>query len=83
MSDKIQILSGQAEPEMAADDIKVQVANVENVPQAKLDRYTEQSKISTTVDGVDVSYLTKFVLPYNDAYEKFDKWLTQEDIGLI
>lgn len=31
-------------------------------------------KIVTTVDGVDVSYLAKFVLPYADSYEKFDKW---------
>ena len=50
---------------------------------AKLDRFTEEAKIQTTIDGVDVSYLAKFVVPYQDAYEPFNKWTTQEDIGLI
>ena len=83
MSDQIVFFAEQERPEIAPDDIKVQVANVDNVPQAKLDRFQENASIQSTIEGVDVSYLTKFVLSYQDSYEKFDKWHVQEDIGLL
>ena len=85
-SDQIQVLSNLGQEQLQSGSAQKSpntTTSVENAPQTKLERFIEQQKIVTTINGVDVSYLTKFVLPYQDAYEKFERWNTAEDIALI
>ncbi|KAH0570217.1 hypothetical protein SS50377_28192 [Spironucleus salmonicida] len=81
--EQIQFLNAAAMPQTEVDDITVKVADIDNVPQQKLQKFQDRDKLPTTINGIDVSYLSKFVLPYNDAYETVELWSTQQDIALL
>lgn len=82
-SDNVQVLGGEQAQDIEADDIRMKVAPVNEVQQAQLPSIqTVSEQLQTSVGKVSIAYLSKFVIPYADAYEKMQPW-TSKDISLM
>lgn len=81
-SDEIQVLSKELQgPD--ADDITMKVAPVSAAPATVLPTVNaSETKLRTSLEGVSLAYLSRFVLPYEDSYERMQPW-TSKDINYL
>lgn len=81
--DNVQVLGGEQVQDIEADDIRMKVAPVSEAKQAQLPNIQVASEqLQTSIGKVSIAYLSKFVIPYSDAYEKMQPW-TSKDIALM
>ncbi|EES99122.1 hypothetical protein QR46_2174 [Giardia duodenalis assemblage B] len=82
-TDNVQVLGGEQMQDIEADDIRMKVAPVNEARQAQLPSIQmAPEQLQTSIGKVSIAYLSKFVVPYVDAYEKMQPW-TSKDITLM
>lgn len=65
------------------EDITTKVSSMGAAPSQKLDRLqSSEGKLPTSLNGISLAFLAKFVLPLEDSSERPEPW-TSKDINLM
>lgn len=83
-SETIQVMGeGVAQQGVEVDDKTTKVSSGSSNPYERVGKYSkDMDKLNTYYKGINLTYLCKFVLPYDDCVEKMTVW-TSKDINLL